>query len=439
MISLHIVVDNAPPEVLDRALLYLKRTKQRYVNIGGGSQLDLARQYVDRVRAEVPGIRIIWRDLEPEDTGIHTKMTPAELFALKVAPALGWFKKHELIFMPDNESSGDDEQIKRYVTWNLEVMKLLHQSGLSGAYGRFATGNIVESQYPLLKPLFDAFKPGDIFSPNEYSNAPGKSSGGHLERYKLAWKAAGWDLPTVIGEAGIAVDYDPGKGYQSIDLSSPAYAQQAIDEEIWYKNGAITRCFYIVGGYSHETFRINNGFYEYLENYYEKHPVDIISPPAPVTTWKPCIVKIRLGAVQTGLHTTPASSNKTIMHIRDFDEIDLDDSYVNVTWAHIRLKLEGQGMLEGYVRWDYFEPVFPEPPTPPPAGPKLDFDTAIDLLTKAQPKLEAQIAWFIKQAEAEKQVAQVAMRSAQAYYDRADALKAVLSAHQDAKAALMSV
>lgn len=282
-ISLHIVVDNAPDDRLDRALLYLQRVKPPTVDIAAGAQLDRGMQFVERVRAEVPGITVFWRNLDPEDTGIHSKMSAVDVYNRKVAPHHAWFQRHQIVFMPDNESSGDDAQIKRYVAWQVEMAILLHADGLYGAFFRFATGNIVESQYALLKPLFNVMLPDDYISPNEYSAQPGypKGSGGHLERYKRMWDAAGRKLPTVIGEAGIAMNYDPGKGYIDAGMTDAAYAQQMLDEEVWYENGEIDRHIYLIGGYTHEGYRLRDGVLDYWERHYEKNPPVVVKPVEP--------------------------------------------------------------------------------------------------------------------------------------------------------------
>lgn len=279
-LTLHVIVDNCPPDRLDRAVRYLKNVKQaKYINVGAGAQLDRGMQFVDRVKAERPDIKIIWRNLNPEDTGIHTKMTPVALYNYKVRPNIGWFKRHQLIFMSDNESSGDDAAIKRYVAWQVELAVLLHADGLRGAFCRFSTGTIQEWQYPLLKPIFSAMLPGDIISPNEYSNAPGKSSAGHLERYKRMWNVAGKPLETVIGEAGIAVDYDPGKGYQAVPVSGAKYGQQMLNEDVWYEGGKIDRCLYLVGGYSHQTYQLGDDVLNFLEDHYMQLPQQPAPPP----------------------------------------------------------------------------------------------------------------------------------------------------------------
>lgn len=285
MISLHIVVDNATPEALDRALLYLKRTNQRTVDIAAGAQIDRGMQFVERVHAEIPGIKIFWRNLDPEDTGILAKMSPEEVYQRKVAPFRAWFQKHKLIFMPDNETSGDDNRIRSYADSEVRMAKLLHADGLNGGFCRFSTGTIREDQYKLLKPIFDVMQPGDYVTPNEYSAQPGfrGGSGGHLERYKLMWAAAGRPLPTVIGEAGVAMNYNPGKGYIDAGMTDEAFAQQMIDEEVWYQNGAIDRHLFKVGAFSHSGYQIRSGVMDYLEKYYASHqpPIVVIPPEQP--------------------------------------------------------------------------------------------------------------------------------------------------------------
>lgn len=289
-LSPHIIVDNCPDDLLERAFLYLKRVKQlKFVNIGAGAQIDRGKAFVERVHREIPNLRIVWRNLDPEDTGILARpdYTPEKLYAEKVTKHLKWFQDNKVIFMPDNETSGDDERMKAYARGEAIIGHMLHADGLNGAFCRFATGNIGDgsqpgqsNQYPLLKPIYDMMNLGDIVSPNEYRNKPGASSGGHLERYKELWKAAGRNLPTFIGECGISVNYDPGIGYQVLGLSDEAVCRLMLDDESWYQNGAIDRSWYLVGGFSHETFRLRFGIFDYLESYYDKHP-PIVVPPVP--------------------------------------------------------------------------------------------------------------------------------------------------------------
>ncbi len=291
MITLHINCDKASPAQLDRALLYLIRTNQRTVNIAAGAELQKGMSFVDRVRQALPKIKVFWRNLDPEDTGIHAKYSAQWIFNHKVAPYLAWFKRHEIIFVFDNESSGDDNQIRNYARCTVEFLILMHAVNLATAVCRFATGNIAERQYILLKPIFSAMLPSDWISPNEYSNAPGKSSGGHLERYEQMWMAAGKPLPTFIGEAGVCPDYDPGKGFRSIGMSGKAHAAQLIAEEVWYPD--VDRALFVVGGFGWDFFQlikeIGDGKVEAdtldaLEEHYAKQPPIVVTPapPAPI-------------------------------------------------------------------------------------------------------------------------------------------------------------
>lgn len=287
-LSPHIIVDNIDPAMLQRCLEYIQRVKQlKFVNIGAGAQIDRGMAFVERVHREIPHLRIVWRNLDKEDdTGILAKWTPEKLYSERVTKYLKWFQDNKVIFMPDNETSGDDNRIKLYARDEAKIAHMLHADGLNGAFCRFSTGTIQDgsqpgesNQYPLLKPIFDVMNAEDIISPNEYRNRPGGSSGGHLFRYDLMYKAAGRKLPTFIGEAGVSVNYDPGVGYQAIGMSDQAVCELMLGDEGWYENGAIDRSWYLIGGYTHESFRWRPGIFEYLENYYAKQPPVIVPPP----------------------------------------------------------------------------------------------------------------------------------------------------------------
>lgn len=291
-LTLHIIVDNCPDALLDRCMLYLQRVKRiKYVNIGAGAQLQRGMLFAERVHNTMPGLKIIWRDLRnptdptKDDTGALTMTPPDALYGYKVKPYLQWFQKNKIIFMPDNESSGDNHWLSTiYVPRVVTMLNLLHADGLQGAVCRFATGNIADgsqsgqtNQYPLLKPIFDAMNAGDCISPNEYSNKPSGSSAGHLFRYKRMWDVAGRPLETTIGEAGIAVDYDPGKGYQTLGMADKPYADYLLSQDNWYGDGVIDRAVYLVGGFGWESFQLREGFLAYLEDHYEAAP----QPPQP--------------------------------------------------------------------------------------------------------------------------------------------------------------
>lgn len=292
MISLHIVVDNAPPERLDRALQYLVRTQQKSVNIAGGAQLDRTMQFVERVRKELPNIVIQWRLLE--DTGIIMRLTPDQWFARYVAPRIAWLKDNKIVTVVDNETSGSDAEINEYVSRSIAVANLLHSVNLNGAFCRFATGNLDDgskrsNQYPLLKPLLQKLYTNDWISPNEYSNLSPRPSGGHLARYKLIEAVAGQTLNMSIGEAGILINYEARHGFVGT-VSGKDMAAQLLSEEIWYRGGSIPRHVYLIGGYDEwQLCRITDDALEFWEDYYAKHPIQppIAVQPVPAPTPAP--------------------------------------------------------------------------------------------------------------------------------------------------------
>jgi hypothetical protein len=300
VLSLHIIADNAPPERLDRAIDYLKHTKQPYVNIGGGSQVDRAMQLVERVQIEVPGIQVFWRVLE--DTGNIIAMTAAQWWQERIVPRLKWMQEHNVIMVVDNESSGDDAIIKRYVEQSLIRMAMLHDNGLYGAFCRFATGNIQEQQYTLLKSLLTKLWPKDWVSPNEYSNLPGKSSGGHLERWKRIQAVSANKLQFAIGECGVLNDYRANDGYRNY-VSGRAMAEQLIKDEVWYNNGAIPRFMFCIGGYSGwDSLQIGDDALDYLERHYAAQPIVKPPPPVPAPTTDTITVSRReLQSIQTAI------------------------------------------------------------------------------------------------------------------------------------------
>lgn len=280
MISLHIIVDNASQERLDRALLYLTRTKQTAVCIGGGAQLDRTVQYIERVRGAMPNITIMMRIIE--DTGILLKLTSQQWYERYITPRMKWLQDNKIVIVVDNETSGDDGIIKEYVSRSIIAKNMLHSVGLYGAFCRFATGNIVESQYALLKPLLDQLSPYDWVSPNEYSNVPPLSSGGHLERYKRIQAATSRTLKIAIGECGVLNDYQANAGYHSVGMNGVDMAKQLLTEEMWYNNGTIPRFLFCIGGYGEwDSLQVGDDALEYLESYYAAHPIGQVPPPPP--------------------------------------------------------------------------------------------------------------------------------------------------------------
>lgn len=279
MLSLHIIADNAGPARLDRAVDYLKRTKQTAVQVAGGSQIDRAMHLAERIRSELPAIEIYWRVLE--DTGSVAKWSAGAWFEWAIKPHLNWMQQLKTIMVVDNESSGDDAFIRYYTEQSRQRAKILHDNGLYGAFCRFATGNIQEHQYALLKPLLDELKAGDRVSPNEYSNRPGLSSGGHLERWKRLRAVTNNPLTFSIGECGVLNDYRAHDGYLNF-MSGRDMALQLVSEEMWYNGGTIPRFLFAIGGYQEwNSLQVNDEVLTTLEEYYAAHPIGQPPPPSP--------------------------------------------------------------------------------------------------------------------------------------------------------------
>lgn len=289
--SLNVVVDFADKKRLERALTYLIRTKAKSVVIAGGAQMDLTMQFVEQVRQALPAIRIDFRILEY--TGIMIKLTPDEWWSRYITPRRNWIHANKLHIVVDNETSGNDAVIKLYVDRSIAIANKLHTEGIPGVYCRFATGNIDDggggsNQYPLLKPLLDRLWADDWIGPNEYTNAPGKSSGGHLARYKNILKVAGRPINVSIGECGILNNYAARAGYRGIPMTDEQMALKLLEDEQWYEGGSIVRHAFVIGGGSEwDSLQIGDGALEVWEDHALK-----TAPPVkpPVVTPPPIVI-----------------------------------------------------------------------------------------------------------------------------------------------------
>lgn len=289
MISLHVIADNAAPARLDAAFNYLKATKQPYVNVGGGAQIDRAMQFVERCHIDMPRLQVFWRILE--DTGNAIKMDNGTWWRERIEPRLKWMQEHKVIMVLDNETSGSDTIIQLYVNKCIDRLARLHDVGLYGGICRFATGNIQDgsqpgqsNQYPLLKPLLLAATNDDWVSPNEYRNTPGKSSGGHLQRYKRITDVVPEKRFKVsIGECGILKDYSAREGYTTIPISGAEAAKVMLEDEQFYEGGTIPRFWFCIGGNSDwQNTQVGQDALDFLQTYYQYHPINVSdTPPVP--------------------------------------------------------------------------------------------------------------------------------------------------------------
>lgn len=277
MITLHLVADGSDPRRIDRGIDYIVNTKQPQATVAGGAQIDIAMNIVERIHARAPNCLIFWRVLE--DTGNIFAMNTTQWWSERVFPRLKWMQDHRLIMVVDNESSGDDNIIRNYTAQSIERMQTLHAAGLYGAFCRFATGNIVESQYVLLKPLLEKLDARDWISPNEYTNLPGKSSGGHLERYKKILEVVpGKHFNVAIGECGVLNDYQSKDGYLG-KISGSQMAAALLADEVWYYGGSVPRHLFCIGGFGWPLLQVNDEALNFLEDYYAKNPIDQPTPP----------------------------------------------------------------------------------------------------------------------------------------------------------------
>lgn len=391
-LSLHIVVDGTSNELLDRSLLYLVRTKQRSVDIAAGSQIDRGMQFVERVRAALPRIKIFWRVLE--DTGIHSKLSVDEWWQQRVAPRLTWMIINQVIMVLDNESSGDDRQIRYYVEWSTAALRKLHAATLRGAVARFATGNIDDGgqhndQYPLLKPLFAALVEGDYVAPNEYSNAPGKSSAGNIGRYKLMEAVAGKKLPIVIGEAGVLVDYDPYKGYRLV-MTDEQFVAQMLAEEVWYRP-EIDRHLFAVSGDNDKwgSMQMTENVMRFLEEHYAKNPIPQETKPVAKKD-----VTIRIVNTNTRVRTEP-TINSSIVYVLQpalIEAIMYDEPQVQANgYSWQKFQINGR---DGWIAMSLIEivPIVPDPVETTVVLDKFIYDDAMSLLESEAADLDQSIA-----------------------------------------------
>jgi hypothetical protein len=372
-LSCHIITDNLDPTKRNRALLFVGRTQPAYAVIGGGAAFDVTMQAVEQARAISPATHIIVRKLE--DTGIWVKLNPEQWFNDRVAPYLAWCQKNEVVYLTDNESSGDDDTIRRYAAWQADVMARLHAVGLRAAVCAFSTGNIGENQYALLKPVYDAMIPGDVWASHEYQNAPHKSSGGHVNRYQLAWQAAGRALPTVITEAGIAVDYNPGLGYHSLGMSAADYVKyMAGFDKDWYAPHNVTICLYVTGGYGWESFQISDDVFTELEKLPASIPVPTPAPPPPPPSgdfdygeMRPAHIRITNPTITTiNMRREPNIVASIWQLVTSGDAIDwslTERAIGGYNWHKVLHKTSGK---MGYIAaTSSFEVDFDAPPQPP--------------------------------------------------------------------------
>lgn len=276
----HVLLDSCENHHLDRLMKNLNIVRPHYINLTAAARYDQAPDVIRRMRATVPGIRVLWRGWKSEewrDEGMWQKKTPLEWYNYRVAPHRAFLKEHQVILVADNESG--TENAKGYAAWHAEVMRLLGADGLQLAALRTSTGTPAEDKYKDMEAAYRAMAQYDgILSPNEYESNIVPESGGNLERYKRHWAQfdrLGLARPvTVIGEYNILrrinAAYD---GPDSFGLGGRPLARRVLGTiNAWYKPFGVWACFYSFGLWHTLGSQDDEDFMDEIEQYYRVNP-----------------------------------------------------------------------------------------------------------------------------------------------------------------------
>lgn len=282
----HVIIEGLSTEEGDNLISYWRQARPAYVNIKGGEQFDLALKFAERTRQLCPDTRVILRQW-PDD-GLWKLMTPEAYIERRVMPLLSWLRQHQIILMPDNESIEAD--MRPYAEWMAKVIHMNHALGLQTAYGRTAVGNPREDQYAQMDAMWKASAAcNGIYSPNEYFNHPNLSSGGAVARYRLAHARAkqvtGVIPITVIGEFGMAIEYNPHRGFRSLGMSEQAYADLVVNwYKDWYQPYGAHVCVFCAGGRQGSPWRYSFA----VGSEFNARLLERVPPrPAPITPESP--------------------------------------------------------------------------------------------------------------------------------------------------------
>lgn len=290
----HVLLDVLENHHLDRLMKHIEIKKPHYINLTSAARYDQAPDVIRRMRAHVPGIRVLWRGWKSEewrDEGLWTRKTPLEWYKYRVEPLRKFLQDEKVILIADNESG--TENAKAYAQWHAAAMELCASDGLQMAVLRTSTGTPAEDKYKDFEVAYRAMaKYGGILSPNEYESNYPPESAGNLERYMRHWEQfdrLGLPRPmTVVGEYAILRRiYEADKGYPTFGLSGKAYAQRTIaTNERWYKPRGVWACHYSFGKWGDGMgVQDDEEFLTTIEAHYIAHPnppIGAVSPtPVP--------------------------------------------------------------------------------------------------------------------------------------------------------------
>ncbi len=286
MLSYHVITDTITNTELDQLLIHLKEYRPPYINIMGGASFEQAQQLVEKLYYELPEIDVILRQW-PDDGLIKKFNYNMESWYDKIIkPYEIWLKQYQPIWLLDNESTEDD--LTDYAHASKRAMNLMGNAGLRLAVGRFATGNPKEHQYEQLDAMWLGLKKWNrahIWSPNEYFDMPTTVSGsGSIARFELGLarcKELGFTPEIVIGEFGLAADYNPHLGFKGIGLDETKYAKLCLAyDKQWYHPKGITVCVFSVGKW--HGFEVSSDFFSTVQN-----DKPATTPPLPIEEKKP--------------------------------------------------------------------------------------------------------------------------------------------------------
>lgn len=295
-LTYHVLLDSCENHHLDRLMAHLAIVRPHYINLTAAARYDQAPDVIRRMRATVPGIRVIWRGWKSDDwkdEGMWQNHTPQEWYNYRVVPHKAFLKEHQVILCADNESGTNDAI--GYARWQAEVTELLAADGLQHAALRTSTGTPAESKYADLEVAYRAIaKRGGILSPNEYASNVQSESAGNIARYKLHWAQfdrLGLPRPvTVIGEFAIlktiASAYD---GYPTFGMGGEQYGRAAINlDAAWYTPFGVWACLYSFGAWGNGLgVQDDEAFLKVIEDHYRANPNPPISQQPPIVVQPP--------------------------------------------------------------------------------------------------------------------------------------------------------
>lgn len=370
---------------------------------------DNARKAVERwrqVRALLDPAAVCALRLWPDDKQSTSGLTPQEWLN-----RYGGYHQPGMLLMPDNEAeSGSVAVIQRVVQWHVDLIRLASPRKIALGVGCFPTGNPLEPEYGLLRPLFAAMhqarrEHGVIhwWRPNAYWNPQDAGHEQyHLQRHQRMMRQVCRDIgevPMFQGEIGIVGlnaegKYDAGKGYQTLGITPEAYALMLADKASRLDVPAAIFCAGAGMDDSRqwESFDVNRGdFWRLLAQHTPRRPMRVPTLPdagggsapaaVPVPTDKPYTVG-RVEAVPANyinLRAGPGSQYADLGDLRVGDTLEYTQ-WTREGFSAVR-KVNGAekagwfAWLDGKVRIEQVDTLpEPEPPGTGIASPWLTAD-----------------------------------------------------------------